>query len=350
MIIKLKKCDLLFDNSVISLLEGYKSKVKKGEIGRNLESILKNKDINKIKNLDLLFYILQTKRPKIYAESEIKGNGEDWNTNELKILGSICAGFDVLVFDDGKHLNPKRYDYPINFKYIFVPGALLRNDFNQKYAPERDLLSKNNHINENKYNTYYFKKLDSVLHYIDQDSKKDKKKAFVSAPGIGCGQFAAEFKGTLGEKLKRVFINVLEMNGLKYSNIHTLHYDPYDECKNEDYLINGINLRIRPYLEGKSSPQLSIDNAKHIVDFESNCKFYSIVAWDHVSWPGNDFYAMKRVTDDGVKAAASNLMSIITNQEGSYLSDKYTPPEPYINWIDCINTNKVTDFWGSKIQ
>ena len=87
MIIKLKKCDLLFDNSVISLLEGYKSKVKKGEIGRNLESILKNKDINKIKNLDLLFYILQTKRPKIYAESEIKGNGEDWNTNELKILG-----------------------------------------------------------------------------------------------------------------------------------------------------------------------------------------------------------------------------------------------------------------------
>ena len=69
MIIKLKKCDLLFDNSVISLLEGYKSKVKKGEIGRNLESILKNKDINKIKNLDLLFYILQTKRPKIYAES-----------------------------------------------------------------------------------------------------------------------------------------------------------------------------------------------------------------------------------------------------------------------------------------
>ena len=40
----------------------------------------------------------------------------------------------------------------------------------------------------------------------------------------------------------------------------------------------------------------------------SNRDLYSIVAWDPVSWPGNDFYRDMRSTDDGVKVAATNSM------------------------------------------
>ena len=35
------------------------------------------------------------------------------------------------------------------------------------------------------------------------------------------------------------------------------------------------------------------------------------MAWDYVSWPGNDFYGDLRNTDDGVKAAATNSMEVM---------------------------------------
>jgi len=61
---------------------------------------------------------------------------------------------------------------------------------------------------------------------------------------------------------------------------------------------------------------------------------YSIVAWDHVSWPGNDFFVGSRATDDGVKAAATNSMSVLTGVKGEYdpTRGKYQPPQPYTNW------------------
>ena len=50
---------------------------------------------------------------------------------------------------------------------------------------------------------------------------------------------------------------------------------------------------------------------------------YIVVAWDHVSWPGNDFYIGARATDDGVKAAATDVMFKMTGIEGSYDSRVY---------------------------
>ena len=63
----------------------------------------------------------------------------------------------------------------------------------------------------------------------------------------------------------------------------------------------------------------------------SDCMLFSIVAWDHVSWPGNDFFAGSRCTDDGVKAAATNSMFALTGIEGHYDPDRgaYLPPPPY---------------------
>jgi len=48
---------------------------------------------------------------------------------------------------------------------------------------------------------------------------------------------------------------------------------------------------------------------------------------DHI-WGG------ARVTDDGVKAAASDLMRAITEVDGAYeaRASGYEPPEPYATW------------------
>ena len=73
--------------------------------------------------------------------------------------------------------------------------------------------------------------------------------------------------------------------------------------------------------------------SEHTDNF-SDCALYSIVAWDPVSWPGNDFFMGFRATDDGVKSAATNSMSVLTGVEGEYdpARGKYQPPQPYHNW------------------
>ena len=79
------------------------------------------------------------------------------------------------------------------------------------------------------------------------------------------------------------------------------------------------------------------------LDDFSNALLFSVVAWDHVSWPGNDFYIDSRETDDGVKAAATNSMHAMTGIEGTYNKKTYTyqPPAPYQNWNQVILKNQL---------
>ena len=110
--------------------------------------------------------------------------------------------------------------------------------------------------------------------------------------------------------------------------IRAIYYDPYNECDNEKETINGVQYLVRPLTKGNDGKsQLSVPS-----DLDSeykDCKLYSVVAWDHVSWPGNDYYAGARSTDDGVKAAATDSMKHITGIEGAYdnRSFKYLPPK-----------------------
>ncbi|MFM1558534.1 MAG: hypothetical protein ACKJSK_04425 [Roseibacillus sp.] len=75
----------------------------------------------------------------------------------------------------------------------------------------------------------------------------------------------------------------------------------------------------------------------------SGCTLSSIVAWDHVSWPGNDFFGGSRCTDDGVKAAATDSMAALTGVEGRYDFERgvYLPPAPYRTWEDVVKKNHL---------
>jgi hypothetical protein len=105
-------------------------------------------------------------------------------------------------------------------------------------------------------------------------------------------------------------------------------------CVGDRAAIGGIDFRARPLATGGRS-QLSRP-ADHALDaagreFPGNCRLFSFVAWDHVSWPGNDFYGGARATDDGVKAAATSAMEVITGVAGlcSKPRNEYLPPEPH---------------------
>ena len=99
---------------------------------------------------------------------------------------------------------------------------------------------------------------------------------------------------------------------------------------------------VRPLLASGNSQKSQLSRPESFAeagDDFSNCSLYSVVAWDHVSWPGNDFYIGSRMTDDGVKAAATNSMSALTQVEGVYDShlNKYQPPKPFSTWKDVVD-------------
>ena len=70
-----------------------------------------------------------------------------------------------------------------------------------------------------------------------------------------------------------------------------------------------------------------------------NCALFSVVVWDHVSWPGNDYYIGSRATDDGVKGgAASDVIYRLSGVQGEYNAQRemYLPPEPYRHWKELV--------------
>jgi hypothetical protein len=240
------------------------------------------------------------------------------------------------------HYHPQIYKNTIKGYLIYTPGVLLRND-KGKIAPDWNEVITDDKLDFNSYYSLYERRLFPVFEYINAISKD--KKAFITIPGLGCGQFAGKFQGQLGAVFKNVLVKLLENHGMKFSNIKAVYYDPYSECINERFEINNISLLVRPLLQSnENKPQLCEPSLyqENNDDF-NDTELFSIVAWDHVSWPGNDFYDNSRATDDGVKAAATDSMFKITGVEGAYNieTNKYTAPKKYKNWEDVVYQNNI---------
>lgn len=66
-------------------------------------------------------------------------------------------------------------------------------------------------------------------------------------------------------------------------------------------------------------------------------KLYKIV-----SYTGNDYFAASKNTDDGVSAAATNSMEVITGIKGRYDKGDYFPPKGNSNWEEVVHRNNIT--------
>ncbi len=124
-----------------------------------------------------------------------------------------------------------------------------------------------------------------------------------------------------------------------------VYFDPYGECENESHQFDQLAFRVRPLLINQSrNPQLcATSQYEEAGDDFNDGLLFSFVAWDHVSWPGNDFYGGARFTDDGVKAAATDVMRLLTGHEGIYdrISNRYQPPQGYDNWGHVVSRNAL---------
>lgn len=312
--------------------------------GNYLQTQLDGRDLPHITVEEFLELLLRTKHPQIFAESAVAGDGTDWNQRELSILGDIGIATPVMVYDNGKHFNPDVYKHPFNATLLFTPGALLRNG-RQNTPADWSEVTHNGDINPETYYALYERRLFPLFMYANRVAKENGKRACITIPGLGCGQFAGPFMGSLGSELKNALMTFLEKQGHDFSSIHVVYYDPYRECDNERHKIHGICFLVRPLTKGnEQKPQLCHPKTyEEEGDHFAECELFSCVAWDHVSWPGNDFYVGSRATDDGVKAAATNSMAVMTGINGTYNSQRhcYCPPEEYHNWREVILKNKV---------
>jgi hypothetical protein len=161
------------------------------------------------------------------------------------------------------------------------------------------------------YYALYERRLLPCLRYANEFAQAKGVNTIITLPGLGCGQFAGKFKGQLGAILKP--------------------------------LLKGN--------EGKGQLCLPADYEDIKGEF-SDCTLTSFVAWDHVSWPGNDFYIGSRATDDGVKAAATSTMAVMTSCSGQYSVDSnlYQPPDGYQTWGEVVTDNAITLICNSNLK
>jgi hypothetical protein len=332
---------VLIHKETLAKVDNYLKELMKGDVvaGTYLGKSLRNKVFAQLSTETLLELLINTKFPQIFAESAVSGDGSDWNLTELSILGDISIAVPVTVYDNGRHSRPEVHQPPFNATLLYTPGALLQNGRRCKPADCAEVVS-DGQINYQGFYSLYSRRLLPPFIYANNVAKSNKIKALITVPGLGCGCFAGPFRGQLGVLLRDVLVDFLSKNIQHFSNIRAVYFDPYGECSNQRFELEHLSLLIRPLMnDNEVKSQLCLPEKFEDVAGEFvNCELFSLVAWDHVSWPGNDFYGGSRMTDDGVKAAATNSMAVMTGVEGSYntASNTYEPPGEYGVWRDVI--------------
>ena len=117
----MKNYQVLASQETYQKTTAYMEKLKAGSNpGNYLGDRLKHLDIHQISVIEFIELLMRTKRPQIFAESEVRGNGLDWNQDELSILGDLSIVTPVTVYDNGRHRHPDLHEIPFAATLIFT--------------------------------------------------------------------------------------------------------------------------------------------------------------------------------------------------------------------------------------
>jgi hypothetical protein len=336
---------VIFGSELVANAEAYARAIAAGSVnpGAYLSALLPE-SVARVSAMELLQLLLDTKRPQIFAESAVAGDGSDWNATDLHLLGDISIAADVEIFDDGRHHAPMPHEPPFRGTLVFTCGALLAGGRGHR-TPDLIEIAPTGTIDQASYNALYARRLRPVFSWIQATADQRGRCAVITIPGLGCGQFAGPFFGRMGPFFQVALEHVLAGMATELTRIRVVVFDPYSECADFATTFGATRFRVRPLLASANAhPQLCrpLDYGERGDDF-ADCDLYSLVAWDQVSWPGNDFYAGARATDDGVKAAATSSMHAVTGIQGHYDAARamYLPPMGYRNWGDCVARNSL---------
>jgi ADP-ribosylglycohydrolase len=292
----------------------------------------------------LLGSLMNSKEPCIFAESGVRGDGSDWTIRELRILGRIGMAVPVTVFDDGRHHAPDIHDNVFPATLLYIPGPLFAGGRGE--PPEWNLVRRESReLDPSEYYHAIELRLLPALKYASAMAASRGVKALITVPGIGCGQFAGPFGAILPGLLEESISKLLNAYHGELPGIRALWFDPYSSGDDRRTEFGHISYLVRPLRRSSHPvPQLSHPSrfSEEHLDL-SDCELFSVVAWDHVSWPGNDFWEGARSTDDGVKAAATDSMFALSGVRGRYDRGRnaYSPPGRYSRWSQIVREQRL---------
>jgi hypothetical protein len=280
---------IIIPDDTVARAADYLQALRVGPIqpGALLHDRLQGADLGAMTEQDLLGKLFDTKQPQIFAEVAVAGDGSDWSLTELGLLGDVSIAVPVTIFDDGNHSAPTPHAPAFSGMLIFTPGALLRNGRGHVPADWNETTALDGRLSTEGYYNLYRRRLLPIFRYINDRARKPRSD-FLTVPGLGCGQFAGPFRGQLGTRLRAVLQRLLTEYGASFLNLKAVYFDPHSECENARSDIHGISFMVRPLKlpgnQAKSQLCRPVAYAEQGDDF-SDCALYSIVAWDHVSWP-----------------------------------------------------------------
>ncbi|MFM7515045.1 MAG: hypothetical protein ACKO3F_17140 [Cyanobium sp.] len=224
-----------------------------GQAGSYLQAILAGPPMESLAPLDLLALLFDTRRPQIFAESEVAGDGSDWSLRELSLLGDVSVAVPVSIFDDGAHRHPAVHATPFRGMLVFTAGALLDNGHGHTPADWPEVVSSDGRVDPDGLLNLYRRRLVLVFRHIDAHAAGGCP-ALITVPGIGCGQFAGPFRGQLAPLLEAVLRQLLHGHGKEWPNIRATHFDPYSQGSNSREQIHGILIQVRPSRAAGNQP------------------------------------------------------------------------------------------------
>lgn len=344
----LSKLKIVISEETWIKLQEYKDKAsqKEGEptpvIKEIASSYAKDKNIKTKKDpheiikemspTEFLRYFTATKRP---TEGMTSANYQ-YTKKESSLMNGIQLSIDVEAYNNGKRQEQKAIEEKNGLRrptrLYFVQGAHF-GPTPKESTPQLSALTSDDLL-------IRFKENDGELQYqwddeafiqrthdflyplffdINNDAKKEGKKAIIRIPGIGCGLFAgSEPVADVQTKLHKSIEEFLKKNAHKFPEIELIEEDFYRTTGNE-IVQNGEkqvyeNIALVGTHRGNKTGELKIPEAMEnpaTFDSQKN-KYYVLVAGNPYAFPGNcgnigTNPVLSSRTDDDTMFFATNL-------------------------------------------
>lgn len=293
--------------------------------GKYLQKVLADARVNvhDLTAKQLIAFLMNTRLPKVFAESGTAQDGSDWNMQETSILGDVSfSTTETYAFNNGAHYGGfVGHPQPLEVNFLFMASSLLVNGRGNQTCDMQEVLV-GNKINDEAFFKLYERRFLPGLRAQNKQANIDGKQLVINIPGLGCGMFAGEYESEVRRALPLALKRLFDTYGPELNMLHTVNYDPYLPLAEDTFtsIVPNTNIRLmaRPLTRlpigavGQVASQLEFP--KDGTDY-SNCRLVKVVAWDHFSYPGNDIwvngglaFGNGRMTDDGVSFASSDVI------------------------------------------
>jgi hypothetical protein len=227
----------------------YRELLKNGvtQVGRNLRAAIgRGRNVVSLSPADFADALMTTRIPQIFAESQVAGDGPDWNEFEEGISGDVGVAVSVVIHDDGAFPpgRPRRHARPFEGELLFVSGPLLNVGGRRRDIPPdlaEAILGRGESVAgegilrplgrsggealvKRRYDALIERRLFPMLRYASDKALEKGVTAQVRMGGWAPASSPAPWKGQMHRQIDRAVFNILaarsaELPGIRYVDV-----------------------------------------------------------------------------------------------------------------------------------